>query len=87
AARQVKNAVVEITDRFVRVRSHFYAPEVFQRIIEGMRDSGEPGIAFYEAVNNANANDHAYDLTTCNPCGEQFLPAGPGKDGRTYMGN
>ncbi len=52
-----------------------------------MRDSGEPGIAFYEAVNNANANDHAYDLTTCNPCGEQFLPAGPGKDGRTYMGN
>jgi ribonucleoside-diphosphate reductase alpha chain len=87
AARQVKNAVVEITDRYVRVKSHFYAPEVFQRIIEGMRDSGEPGIAFYEAVNNANANDHAYDLTTCNPCGEQFLPAGPGKDGRTYMGN
>lgn len=87
AARQIKNAVVEITDREIRVKSHFYAPEVFGRIIEGMRDSGEPGIAFYEAVNNANANDHAYDLTTCNPCGEQFLPAGPGKDGRTYMGN
>src|SRR5262249_12299793 len=32
-------------------------------------------------------NNHAYELNTCNPCGEQFLPAGPGLDGRTYMGN
>ncbi|MBI4532677.1 MAG: hypothetical protein HY711_01920, partial [Candidatus Melainabacteria bacterium] len=87
AARKLTNAVVEITDKYVRVRSHFYAPEVFARIIEGMRDSGEPGIAFFDHVNAGNANNHAYDLDTCNPCGEQFLPAGPGKDGRTYMGN
>jgi ribonucleoside-diphosphate reductase alpha chain len=87
AARKLPNAVVEITDKLVRVRGHFYAPEIFSRVVEGMRDSGEPGLAFYETVNAGNANDHAYDLNTCNPCGEQFLPAGPGKDGRTYMGN
>lgn len=87
AARKLPNAVVEITDKYVRVRGHFYAPEVFSRVVEGMRDSGEPGLAFFETVNAGNANDHAYDLNTCNPCGEQFLPAGPGKDGRTYMGN
>ncbi len=87
AARKLPNAAVEITDNYVRVRGHFYAPEVFGRIIEGMKDSGEPGLAFYETVNAGNANNHAYDLNTCNPCGEQFLPAGPGLDGRVYMGN
>ena len=87
AARKVKNAIVEITDKYVRVRGYFFAPEVFQRVVEGMRDSGEPGIGFYESINEGNANNHIYDLNTCNPCGEQFLPAGPGKDGRYYMGN
>ncbi len=87
AARRLENASVEITDKSVRVRGHFYAPDVFGRIIEGMRDSGEPGLAFYDTVNAANANQHIYDLNTCNPCGEQFLPAGPGHDGRVYMGN
>jgi len=87
AARNLKNAIVEITDKYVKVKGHFYAPEIFQRIVEGMRDSGEPGIGFYEHINEGNANDHIYDLNTCNPCGEQFLPAGPGKDGNFYMGN
>ena len=86
AARQVDNAAVEITDTYVRVRGHFYAPDVFTRIIEGMKTSGEPGLAFYDTINAANANDHVYNLHTCNPCGEQFLPAGPGLDGRYYMG-
>ena len=45
AARKLPNAVVEITDKLVRVRGHFYAPEIFSRIVEGMRDSGEPGLA------------------------------------------
>jgi ribonucleotide reductase alpha subunit len=87
AARDLPNARVEITDRYVRVRSHFYAPDVFARIIDGMKTSGEPGLGFYDTINAGNANNHAYDLDTCNPCGEQFLPAGPGKDGRIYMGN
>src|SRR5262249_53397973 len=87
AARKLTNAVVEITDKYVRVRGHFYAPDVFARVVEGMKTSGEPGLAFWDTVNAGNANNHAYDLDTCNPCGEQFLPAGPGKDGRVYMGN
>lgn len=87
AARNLKNAIVEITDKYVKVKGHFYAPEVFDRIVEGMRDSGEPGLGFYDTINAGNANDHVYDLNTCNPCGEQFLPAGPGKDGNYYMGN
>lgn len=86
AARQMDNAAVEITEAYVRVRGHFYAPDVFERIVEGMRSSGEPGLAFYDTINKANANDHVYELHTCNPCGEQFLPAGPGLDGRFYMG-
>ena len=86
AARKLAGAQVEINDTSVKVHGHLYAPEIFQRILEGMRTSGEPGIAFYEHVNAANANHHVYDLNTCNPCGEQFLPAGPGKDGRIYMG-
>lgn len=87
AARSLKHAIVEITDKYVKVKGHFYAPEVFNRIVEGMRDSGEPGLGFYDTINEGNANDHVYDLNTCNPCGEQFLPAGPGKDGNYYMGN
>lgn len=86
SAKRVVGARIEVNELTVKVRGHLYAPEVFQRLIEGMRTSGEPGIAFYEHVNAANANRHVYDLHTCNPCGEQFLPAGPGKDGRVYMG-
>lgn len=86
AARQVNNALVEITEAYVRVRGHFYAPDIFERLVDGMRTSGEPGMAFYDTINAANANNHVYELHTCNPCGEQFLPAGPGFDGRFYMG-
>lgn len=86
AARKLSHAQVELNENELKVRGHLYAPEVFQRIIDGMQSSGEPGIAFYELVNQANANDHIYELNTCNPCGEQFLPAGPGFDGRVYMG-
>lgn len=87
AARQLTGIPSEIKDKHIRVPGHFYAPDVFQRIVEGMRDSGEPGLAFFDQINAANANNHAYELNTCNPCGEQFLPAGPGHDGRFYMGN
>lgn len=84
---EASGAAIEITKQSVKVKGHFYAPDVIMRIVEGMCNSGEPGLAFYETVNASNANDHVYDLNTCNPCGEQFLPAGPGRDGRFYMGN
>ncbi|MBX9688525.1 MAG: hypothetical protein K2X27_17585 [Candidatus Obscuribacterales bacterium] len=86
AARKLDRAQVELSENEIKVHGHFYAPEIFQRIIDGMQSSGEPGIAFFDRVNQANANDHIYELNTCNPCGEQFLPAGRGFDGRVYMG-
>jgi len=88
ASRGLENETnVLLSSDKLHVEGYFYAPDVFKRITEGMRDSGEPGIAFYGTINDSNANNHVYDLNTCNPCGEQFLPAGPGKDGRYYMGN
>jgi ribonucleotide reductase alpha subunit len=86
AAKSLKHAQVEVSGDRVQVRGHFFAPDVFRRIIDGMRTSGEPGLAFYDHINEGNANKHIYDLNTCNPCGEQFLPAGRGKDGKFYMG-
>src|ERR1019366_3175971 len=47
---------------------HFYAPDVFDRICQGMSESGEPGIQFWNAMNVANANNHVYDLNTTNSC-------------------
>jgi ribonucleotide reductase alpha subunit len=86
AARAVRGAEVMLLDKKARVRGHFYAPDVFKRIVQGMSTSGEPGIAFYDLINDTNANNHLYDLTTCNPCGEQFLPAGVAHDGTLFMG-
>lgn len=86
AARTLSGIKYDVTASRLTVPSMIYAPDVFARIVEGMRTSGEPGLAFYDTVNAANANQHVYQLDTCNPCGEQFLPAGRGKDDRTYMG-
>jgi ribonucleotide reductase alpha subunit len=64
----------------------FYAPDIFKRIAIGMINGGEPGIQFADHVEAANANKHIYELHTCNPCGEQNLPAQIGKDGLEYRG-
>ncbi|OGI08107.1 MAG: hypothetical protein A3I68_00220 [Candidatus Melainabacteria bacterium RIFCSPLOWO2_02_FULL_35_15] len=64
----------------------FYAPDLFKRICIGMVNGGEPGIQFADHVETANANKHIYELHTCNPCGEQNLPAQTGKDGLEYRG-
>ncbi len=64
----------------------FYAPDIFKRICIGMVNGGEPGIQFADRVEAANANSHVYELHTCNPCGEQNLPAQTGKDGLEYRG-
>lgn len=64
----------------------FYAPDIFKRICLGMVRDGEPGIQFADLVEKGNSNNHMYKLNTCNPCGEQNLPAGIGKDGIEYRG-
>lgn len=86
AAEEFTGTTYDANAAQVKVQGVLYAPEVFARIVEGMRTAGEPGLAFYENVNAANANSHVYQLDTCNPCGEQFLPAGRGSDDRLYMG-
>lgn len=86
AAQEFAGTRYDVTGGRLRISGALYAPEVFARIVDGMRTSGEPGLAFYDNVNAANANAHCYQLDTCNPCGEQFLPAGRGPDGRMYMG-
>lgn len=71
----------------VKFPGHFYAPEVFDRIVEGNANGGEPGVFFWEHVNAVNANNHQYDLNTSNPCAEECLPAGTSKDSkRVFMG-
>lgn len=64
----------------------FYAPDIFKRICIGMVNGGEPGIQFSDLVEAGNANNHVYELHTCNPCGEQNLPAQIGNDGLEYRG-
>lgn len=64
----------------------FYAPDIFKRICVGMVNGGEPGLQFADNVERSNANSHIYELNTCNPCGEQNLPACVGKDGLEYRG-
>ncbi len=64
----------------------FFAPDIFKRICLGMVNGGEPGIQFADLVEAGNANKHVYELHTCNPCGEQNLPAQIGKDGVEYRG-
>lgn len=87
AAARIHSVSHRLTGNSVTVQGFFYAPEVFDRIVENMRDSGEPGIGFYDRINEHNANSHHYDLVTTNPCGEQALPAGKSKDGtRNFLG-
>src|SRR3989338_8965703 len=64
----------------------FYGPDIFKRVCTGMVNGGEPGIQFADHVERGNANSHIYELHTCNPCGEQNLPAQIGKDGLEYRG-
>ena len=64
----------------------FYSPDIFKRITIGMVNGGEPGIQFADLVEAGNANKHIYELHTCNPCGEQNLPAQTGQDGLEYRG-
>lgn len=48
--------------------------EIFNMIVDGIWNNGEPGLLFYDTINRDNPNNHLYDITTCNPCGE--LPIG-----------
>ncbi len=56
------NAGVEITVR-----------EIWDGIVEGVWRNGEPGILFYDTINNKNPTPQLGAIDTTNPCGEQPL--------------
>lgn len=47
--------------------------EIWEGIIEGVWKNGEPGILFYDTINNKNPTPQLGDIDTTNPCGEQPL--------------
>ncbi|MCF8034815.1 MAG: adenosylcobalamin-dependent ribonucleoside-diphosphate reductase [Desulfarculaceae bacterium] len=49
------------------------AAELLERIVGAAHASGEPGLAFYEAINRGNPTPALGDLEATNPCGEQPL--------------
>ncbi|MEK7510390.1 MAG: adenosylcobalamin-dependent ribonucleoside-diphosphate reductase [Patescibacteria group bacterium] len=47
--------------------------QLFDEIIEGAWQNGEPGIAFIDTINRSNPLPDLGPIASSNPCGEQFL--------------
>jgi len=47
--------------------------EIWSGIINGIWKNGEPGILFYDEINQNNPTPNLGDIDTTNPCGEQPL--------------
>jgi ribonucleoside-diphosphate reductase alpha chain len=50
------------------------AHDVFDLIVANSWNNGDPGILFYNAINNGPYKHSGQELTATNPCGEQMLP-------------
>jgi ribonucleoside-diphosphate reductase alpha chain len=54
---------------------HTYpAREIFNMIVEGAWKNGEPGLIFYDSVNDSPYKYSKQEILATNPCGEQGLP-------------
>ena len=49
------------------------AKELFEKIIDGIILNGEPGILFYNTINDDNTCKHLGNIEACNPCAEEPL--------------
>jgi ribonucleoside-diphosphate reductase alpha chain len=47
--------------------------EIWDGIVDGIWKNGEPGVLFYDAINNGNPTPNLGPIDTTNPCGEQPL--------------
>jgi ribonucleoside-diphosphate reductase alpha chain len=50
------------------------AKEIFDSIVEGAWQNGEPGLLFYDTINNSPYSFSNQEILATNPCGEQPLP-------------
>lgn len=57
-----------------KVYNRYNARDVFNMIVDGAWRNGEPGILFYERLNNSPYKYTGQEILATNPCGEQPLP-------------
>lgn len=62
-----------INPRDRKVARRLPAGQLFDLMVEAAHASGEPGLAFYDAINRANPTPALGVLEATNPCGEQPL--------------
>lgn len=71
------NAVISDKKYWTRFKGKKYqeynARDIFDMIIEGMWKNGEPGILFYDRINDSPYKYLDEELTATNPCSEQPL--------------
>ena len=54
--------------------AEYRARDIFEMIVEGMWKNGEPGILFYDRINDSPYKYTGQELISTNPCSEQPLP-------------
>lgn len=52
----------------------YNAKEIFDKIVEGAWKNGEPGLLFYDRINDSPYKYAGVEIQATNPCGEQPLP-------------
>lgn len=62
-------------DGKVEFGPEYRARDVFEFIVEGAWKNGEPGILFYNRINDSPYQYSGQEILSTNPCGEQPLPS------------
>ena len=57
-----------------RVYESHKARDIFNRIVDGAWRNGEPGLLFYDKMNDGPYKHSGQEVLATNPCGEQPLP-------------